>query len=281
VEALDPNGGALTLQWYFNGAPVSGANSAEYTIPAAALRHAGSYTVTITAANGRTTTSVAAILIVHPETNVPGGPDTPEPPTPPRIEKPVIVEIRSAVQTPFTPLTPKSSLPPKSPLALLFELIRGGYVADCEVAVGHGVILEADVREGGEVCTYVWLRNGVPVSGVPSLPSYTPTATENGETWALRVSNSAGVATSHAVILEVVAPPVIVRAPELVEGSAGATGVLRVEATGEPQLYYQWFRDGVPLPFAVLGACEVRGPGLYKVVVSNRGGEVSAELWVK
>ena len=286
VVALDPNGGTLTLQWNFNGIPIPGATSAEYTLPAATADDAGTYTATITAPNGRSTTSSAAVLVVLPQT---GNPGDPEPPEPPRTTKPVLVKFSA---------TPQTVLPPKSPLTYFFEHLRGTRTADCSAATGHSVVLEVEVQEGGEPCSYVWLRNGVAVPDAPSLPSYTIVASGSSgqtsawraapdfgavtqETWAVRITNSVGTVTTRAIVLEIISPPALIRTPASIELSAGGSRVLSVEAAGEPQLYYQWFKDGLPIPFAVLSTCEVNSPGLYKVTVSNRAGEISTEVLVR
>jgi len=57
------SGSALTYQWYFNGAAVSGATSATYTVASANAANAGSYTVTVANPQG-TVTSSGAVLAV-------------------------------------------------------------------------------------------------------------------------------------------------------------------------------------------------------------------------
>ena len=59
ADGLDP----LTYQWYFNGAPIAGANQASYTITNATASSAGNYTVVITNGAGAVTSSVATITV--------------------------------------------------------------------------------------------------------------------------------------------------------------------------------------------------------------------------
>ena len=54
-----------TYQWNFNGAPISGATSATYSIASAQSSNAGSYTVTATNSAG-SATSAASVLTVNP-----------------------------------------------------------------------------------------------------------------------------------------------------------------------------------------------------------------------
>jgi hypothetical protein len=280
IEALDPNGSALTLQWNFNGVPIPGAVSGEWTISSVEKRHAGTYTVTVTAANGRSTTSTAAVLVVRDKGDTPdpedpedpdnpGGPQPPETPETPETEKPAIVAFRAV---------PQVVLAPKSPLALLLDRIRGEHQADHSIAAGSEVRLEVEAQNGGTSPTYIWQRNGVPVPAAPSLPVYSVSDIANGDVWTVVVSNSIGSVASPPLVFEVIQPPEILRP---LVAPVGLPGVLRVEATGEPQLFYQWFKDGVPISGAILSTYEVRTAGRYKVIVSNRGGAVSSEIEVR
>lgn len=58
--------GSPTYQWLFNGAPISGATSASYTIANVALSSAGSYSVTLTNAGGTITSQSAALTVQLP-----------------------------------------------------------------------------------------------------------------------------------------------------------------------------------------------------------------------
>jgi len=54
---------AASYQWSFNGAPIPGATSASYTVPAAAAANAGNYSVTVTNGIGNVTSSVAVVAV--------------------------------------------------------------------------------------------------------------------------------------------------------------------------------------------------------------------------
>ncbi len=54
---------ALTYQWYFNGAAISGATASSYSLASAQSGNAGSYTVTVTNAVGRVTSSPATLTV--------------------------------------------------------------------------------------------------------------------------------------------------------------------------------------------------------------------------
>lgn len=57
--------GALSYAWSLNGSPVPGANTATLNLPAVTLAQGGSYTATITNANG-SVTSTGTLNVIHP-----------------------------------------------------------------------------------------------------------------------------------------------------------------------------------------------------------------------
>lgn len=57
-------GSALTYQWYFNGAPISGATSSTYSISSAQTANAGNYYVIITNNSGSTTSSTTSLNLI-------------------------------------------------------------------------------------------------------------------------------------------------------------------------------------------------------------------------
>lgn len=73
VSQHDCSGGSISLsviadyatsyQWSFNGAPIAGATSATYTIPAAGSANAGNYSVAVTNSLGTVTSTIAAVAV--------------------------------------------------------------------------------------------------------------------------------------------------------------------------------------------------------------------------
>ncbi len=54
---------ATSYQWNFNGAPIPGATSSTYTVPAAGAANAGNYSVTVTNGVGSVTSNVATVAV--------------------------------------------------------------------------------------------------------------------------------------------------------------------------------------------------------------------------
>ena len=60
------NGTSPTYQWYLNGTAISSATNSTYTIPAAASKDAGFYTVAVTNSAGTVTSSAAILTVTNP-----------------------------------------------------------------------------------------------------------------------------------------------------------------------------------------------------------------------
>ncbi|MDB6059225.1 MAG: Immunoglobulin I-set domain protein, partial [Verrucomicrobiales bacterium] len=93
------------------------------------------------------------------------------------------------------------------------------------------------------------------------------------------VAVSAGV--SHALALISDGSPQILRPPIGITTYTGRDATLRVQATGAPQLAYQWYHDGNPMTNAtnamlVLVNAQSSDAGSYHVVVTNPIGSVTS-----
>jgi alpha-tubulin suppressor-like RCC1 family protein len=147
------------------------------------------------------------------------------------------------------------------------------------------------------VLQYQWKRNGAAIAGATA-PNYTtgPTsvASDNGATYSVDVTNTAGTVTSRAALLTVTAAavaPVITTEPADQSVTVGATATFAVTATGTA-LTYQWQRsnDG-GATFANIGgaiaatyttAATATGDNnaRFRVVVSNSVGAVQSRAAV-
>ncbi len=134
--------------------------------------------------------------------------------------------------------------------------------------------------------TYQWQRNGVDITGATAA-SYTTTATtvgDSGVQFLVKVSNSAGTATS-AVALLTVNPLVAASISAQPTGTTVSTGtatIFSVQAVGTGPFSYQWQRDGADISGATNATYSLPAPTVadsgatFRVVVSNAAGSVTS-----
>jgi hypothetical protein len=100
--------------------------------------------------------------------------------------------------------------------------------------------------------SYQWSESGTAINGATS-SSYTTPATvsgDNGATFTVAVSNSAGSQTSNAATLTVTGAavaPMITSQPQSQSVTVGATATFSVTATGTAPLSYQWSKSGAAI----------------------------------
>jgi hypothetical protein len=144
----------------------------------------------------------------------------------------------------------------------------------------------AAAASGGGPLAYQWLRNGVAIPGaIAATFSGTAMLADDGASYALRVSNSAGQTTSSTATLTVtLAPPAptITAQPAPVSVIEGELASLSVAAaSAAPPLAYQWLRNGAPIPGAtqptfVLPAAQVADNAVqFSVRVTDALGAVA------
>lgn len=97
---------------------------------------------------------------------------------------------------------------------------------------------------------------------------------DNGE---LLSSDSSGYLHRYKAL----PPPTITVPPSSLAAVAGTTVLLRVSATGDEPLAYQWFKDGVPVTGATSATLTLENArstaaGSYSVAVSNPGGTITS-----
>ena len=138
--------------------------------------------------------------------------------------------------------------------------------------------------------TYQWMRNATAISGATST-SYTTPATsssDNGSSFTVMVSNSAGSATSSAAILTVSSSgvqsesPQITAQPQSATVTAGQTATFSVTATGSAPLSYQWLMNSAPISGATSASYTTPATTTgdsgesFTVTVSNSAGSVTS-----
>jgi|GEM_PF-1148713 len=143
------------------------------------------------------------------------------------------------------------------------------------------------VASGTAPLSYQWLKNGANVAGATSSSYTTPltTTADNGSTFDVVVSNTAGTATSNAATLTVNAAPVaptITKQPVSQAVTAGQTAMFLVVATGTTPLSYQWLKNGANIAGATSSSyttpatTAADGGSTFNVVVSNTAGTATS-----
>src|SRR6202790_5183115 len=143
------------------------------------------------------------------------------------------------------------------------------------------------VASGTAPLSYQWLKNGANVAGATSW-SYTTlltTTADNGSTFDVVVSNTAGTATSNAATLTVNAAsvvPTITTQPVSQAVTAGQTATFSVVATGTTPLSYQWLKNGANIAGATSSSyttpatTAADGGSTFNVVLSNTAGTATS-----
>jgi hypothetical protein len=134
---------------------------------------------------------------------------------------------------------------------------------------------------------YQWQKSGVNIAGATAASYTTPatTTSDNGATFDVVVSNTAGTVTSAAAGLTVNAAavaPAITTQPVSQTVTAGQTASFAVVATGTAPLSYQWQKSGVNIAGATAASYTTPATttsdngATFRVVVSNTVGTVTS-----
>src|SRR5213078_3680465 len=143
------------------------------------------------------------------------------------------------------------------------------------------------VAAGTAPLSYQWQKNGANISGATSASYVTPatTSSDNGATFDVVVSNSAGTVTSNAATLTVNAAavgPTITTQPVSQTVTAGQTATFTVVAAGTAPLSYQWQKNGANISgatsasYATPATTSSDNGATFDVVVSNSVGTVTS-----
>jgi hypothetical protein len=143
------------------------------------------------------------------------------------------------------------------------------------------------VAGGTAPLSYQWQKNGVNISGATASSYTTPATatTDSGSTFDVKVTNTAGSATSNAATLTVNAAavaPTITAQPVSQTVTAGQTATFSVVAGGTAPLSYQWQKNGVNISGATLASyttpvtAMTDSASTFDVVVSNTAGSITS-----
>ena len=151
--------------------------------------------------------------------------------------------------------------------------------------VGVGQTATFTVAASGTApLTYQWQENGANIAGATSATHTTLAATtsDNGATFDVIVTNSAGTQTSAAATLTVNDEPSITTQPQSQVVTVGQTATFMVAVTGATPLSYQWQENAVDIPGATSSTYQTASTtpadngSLFMVVVTNSAGSITS-----
>ena len=145
----------------------------------------------------------------------------------------------------------------------------------------------AVAASGTAPLSYQWQKNGANISGATAASYTTPatTSTDNGSTFQVLVSNTAGSITSSAATLTVnpaAVAPRITTQPASQTVTAGQTATFAVVASGTAPLSYQWQKNGANIAGATSASyttpatTSTDNGSTFQVVVSNTAGSITS-----
>src|SRR6267378_1267021 len=145
----------------------------------------------------------------------------------------------------------------------------------------------AAVASGTAPLSYQWQKNGVAISGATSSNYTTPatTTSDNGSSFSVVVTNTAGTVASSAATLTVnpaSVSPTITTQPGSQTATAGQTATFTAVAAGTAPLSYQWRKNGVNIAGATLSSYTTPATttsdsgSTFSVVVTNNAGTVTS-----
>jgi hypothetical protein len=314
----------VSYQWQKNSMAIGGATSASYTTPATTSSDNGAVFVTVVSNSAGNATSNAATLTVNPAPVAPTITSQPANQTVTAVQTATFsavatgtaplsyqwqkngANISGAISASYT--TPATT---SIDNGSTFQVVVGNSAGSVTSSAATLTVNPAAVAPtittqpanqtvtAGQTATfavaaigtaplsYQWQKNGANISGVTS-SSYTTTATtstDNGSTFRVVVTNSAGNATSSAATLTVnpasVAPTITMQ-PANQTVTVGQTGTFSMVATGTAPLSYQWQKNGVNIggataaSYATSATTSTDNGSAFAVVVSNTAGTVTS-----
>jgi len=304
----------LSYQWQKNGAAISGATAASYSIASAQATDAGNYAVVVANSVGSTMSSVATLAVLS---------------TPSITAQPLSAGATAGNSVTFTvvatgtaPLSYQwlknganisGATAASYTIATVQTSDAGSYTVTVanpvgslvsnaatltvfttpaitsqpqNVSVTTGSTATFSVAAGGSApISYQWQKTGVAISGATS-SSFTISSAQSSDagSYTVVVSNSLGSVTSAVATLTVTATavaPSITTQPQSTAVTAGGNATLVVTATGSAPLSYQWQKSGAAVSGATgasftLNSVQPADAGIYTVVVTNGVGTVTS-----
>ena len=157
--------------------------------------------------------------------------------------------------------------------------------ANANVTLGHAATFTVTAT-GTATLAYQWQQNSTNIAGATAA-SYTTSATtpaDNGDTFAVVVSNAAGSTTSSAATLTVNAgtPPSLIQQPLNQSVAVGQQATFSVTAGGTGTLTYQWQQNSVNISgatsasYTAPAATAAQSGATFDVIVTDAAGSITS-----
>jgi len=305
----------LSYQWQQNGSAISGAITASYTTPPTSMLDNGStYNVIVSNPVGNTPSSAATLTV-----QVPPGITTQPANQTVNVGQVATFSVVASGTAPLsyqwqkngqqstarlsasytTPATttndngatfgvmvtnPAGNMP--SNTAILTVQVPPSITtqpANQTVIAGQPATFSV-VAAGTAPLSYQWQKNRSAISGAISASYTTPAtvATDNGGTFSVMVSNTAGNTPSNSATLTVQSPPSITTQPANQTVIVGQVATFSVVASGTAPLTYQWQKNGTSISGATSASYTTQATvatdngATFTVMVSNVAGNASS-----
>ena len=266
----------MTFSWMRNGVPVAGQEDADLVIVDPTPEDGGSYTLMATAAVGATATSPAAAVVVLDS----------DPAALQDAVETTAIAFETAGPSRWGRQTPRSAdgtdAAQTGPQidgvdSRLDGVVNGPAIVRWQHSYAdfgnsrdaYRVLIDGSIVFEGQGTRADFHEHTV---GIP--------AGRHVISWLLF---NPQITRAHAAIDQVEilpadsGPPVFsLEPPALADGVEGVPLLLQTEALGAPDINYQWFRDGAPIPGANSPTLEVTESGIYRVEANNGEGTASS-----
>jgi len=143
---------------------------------------------------------------------------------------------------------------------------------------------------------YFWLKNGTALANAGNISgantatlTLTNVSATDAANYSVLVSNSLGTATSTAVALTVILPPVISAQPAAQAAASGGNASYSVTATGTAPLAYKWLKNGGAITNGTkysgvasnvlnIVAVTTNDVANYSVIITNAAGSITSAI---
>jgi len=304
----------FSYQWYKNGAAISGATANTYAISSLSVSDTGDYSVQVSNSVGSATSAITSLSVTAPMI----APAISSPPAGLSVVsgKAASFSVTATGTAPFAYQWYKNNVAISGATTASYSIatVNTGYAGSYTVKVSNSagsvtssaavlVVLvkpsistqpaTQTVASGKAVAfsvaatgtapfTYQWYKNSVAISGATSSSySIAAVSTSNAGSYMVKVTNSAGTASSSTATLTVALVPTISTQPASVVANLGKPASFSVVASGTAPFTYQWYKNGTAITGATLATyslatADAASAGAYSVLVSNVVGSVKS-----